>query len=248
MQPLKLTITGADDADSLIWLSDLSSLYPRLEWAILYFPAKEGSPRYPTEAWRQDLLELRANRLPHMRLAMHLCANATYRDILEDVVSDALVRELACYDRIQVNINARGRVFSDQELKRVYTYLQAHTQHLILQYHPDSELAIREYLEENPYLVTAGKVSVLLDASGGRGISPESWPTPLEVQGNRVLTGYAGGLGPDNLRQVAERIAAYPDATNTLWLDMESKVRDRQNRLSIDAVGNVLDILYPTIL
>lgn len=248
MQQLKLTITGADDTDSLLWLSDLSTCFPLLEWAVLYFPAKEGSPRYPTQAWRTDLHKLRSIRHPQMRLAMHLCANSTYRDILEDVVSVELIQELALYDRVQVNINARGRVFSTQELVRVYTYLQAHTRHLILQYHLDSQQAIQEYLEANPYLISAGKVSVLLDASGGRGIEPDYWPAPLEVNGSRVLTGYAGGLGPDNIRQVAKRIAAFPDAANSVWLDMESNVRDNQNRLSVDAVGNVLDILYPTTI
>jgi hypothetical protein len=59
-------------------------------------------------------------------------------------------------------------------------------------------------------------VDWLFDTSGGRGKEPEAIP-PYPGR----LVGYAGGIGPDNVRSVIERIAA----TGPYWIDMESKVR-----------------------
>ena len=62
--------------------------------------------------------------------------------------------------------------------------------------------------------------AILVDASGGRGKSPEEWrrlDTDKQV-------GFAGGLGPDNIVAELRRIRAV--ATGDWWIDMEGKLRN----------------------
>lgn len=59
-------------------------------------------------------------------------------------------------------------------------------------------------------------VEWLFDRSGGKGREPEVWPS---YPGRFV--GFAGGIGPNNVLEVIERI----DANGPYWIDMETKVR-----------------------
>lgn len=236
--PNKVTITGADDATDITDLAALSRGYPRAEWALLYFPEKMGGPRNPSTQWRNRFAESR-RKYPFIQAALHLCGNQIYRDILEDVTLPEFVDELGRYDRVQVNINAREPVFSDDEIEQIYAFVQAHAKHVILQFHISTRSAIHNYLEKHPDLIQDGKVSVLLDASGGRGIAPGRWPSPLRAAGQPVPMGYAGGIGPNNIKEVAKQIAALVPSGAEFWLDMESNVRT-DNQLDIPKVAAVL--------
>jgi hypothetical protein len=59
----------------------------------------------------------------------------------------------------------------------------------------------------------------LFDVSGGAGAVPEKWP-PYPGR----FVGYAGGIGPDNVLQVIDEIAA----SGPYWIDMETKVRTNE--------------------
>lgn len=52
MKPNLISITGADDSVNPQDLLRLSVQHPQAEWAILYFPEKEGDPRNPSAQWR----------------------------------------------------------------------------------------------------------------------------------------------------------------------------------------------------
>lgn len=58
---------------------------------------------------------------------------------------------------------------------------------------------------------------MLFDQSGGHGLEAKSWP----MNPNKKFVGYAGGIGPENVKTVLETIVP----TNEFWIDMESKVR-----------------------
>lgn len=64
-----------------------------------------------------------------------------------------------------------------------------------------------------------GEHQLLVDASGGRGVSPAEWTRPNTTR----AVGFAGGLGPDNLAGELPRIAAV--ARGPWWVDMETKLR-----------------------
>ena len=48
-----VSLTGADDHVAPEALAALSAQYPFVEWAILYFPEKDGTPRNPSAPWRE---------------------------------------------------------------------------------------------------------------------------------------------------------------------------------------------------
>ena len=50
---------------------------------------------------------------------------------------------------------------------------------------------------------------------------PEAWPAPS----NEIASGWAGGLGPDNVLEEAKKIAAKSHAAYPHWIDMETKLR-----------------------
>jgi len=82
----------------------------------------------------------------------------------------------------------------------------------------------------------------LYDHSGGKGRVPRNW-TPLPHP--EVFTGYAGGLGPDNLADQLKRIE---DAVgdSTIWIDLETKVRsDNDQVFDLDKVRRCYDIARP---
>ncbi|GBG14537.1 histidine kinase [Novimethylophilus kurashikiensis] len=243
LPPYRVSITGADDQTDPAQLVALSNVYPNAEWALLYFPEKEGQARNPSTSWRRRFSHLR--KAHPLNTALHICGTRVYRDIIEGVYDEVFEAELALYDRVQVNINARHRVFSDSEIAEVYLYLLQHAGHLILQFHENSRTAIESFLENNPELVRAGRVSVLMDASRGRGVAPAAWPEPLWVADVPVDTGYAGGLGPDNVLECADQVSELCATEHAMyWVDMESNVRTN-NVLDLGKVRLVLDTLHP---
>lgn len=80
-------------------------------------------------------------------------------------------------------------------------------------------------------------VSWLFDQSGGRGIEATWWPS----QHGAAMCGYAGGIGPDNVLDVLAQLNA-----SDFWIDMESSVRDKNNRFSLDRCEAVCQAVYGT--
>lgn len=78
-------------------------------------------------------------------------------------------------------------------------------------------------------------VAWLFDQSGGRGVAPAAWP----AQHPMATCGYAGGIGPGNVLDIIAMI----DATD-FWIDMESGVRDEQDRFSLDKCEQVCKLVY----
>ena len=79
-------------------------------------------------------------------------------------------------------------------------------------------------------------VGVLFDASGGRGIAPKAWP-----KAPARMVGYAGGLNPSN---VAEAVAAINLVSSEYWIDMETGVRDENDRFSLEKCRAVCEAVY----
>ena len=69
------------------------------------------------------------------------------------------------------------------------------------------------------------------------------WPSPhIDIQ-----SGYAGGLGPDNLLAELRRIEKLTDF-RPIWVDMETKIRSSDDRqFDLDKVRACLDIARPFV-
>lgn len=229
MTPFCISITGADDDVSIEELIALSRAYPFVEWGILLFPGKEGTPHNPTAEWRRRLtLQCRKH---NMRCAVHLCGDDTFQALLSHRHENAFFRELQQFDRVQVNINGRERTFGTTEVVDVYRSLWAFDLPLILQCHAGSIDAVGQFLsglaQTSTHLLQ--RVSVLFDTSCGRGKALEAWPSPIRVGDTPIDTGWAGGISAENIDSVLDA-AEVAMRSGTIkarryWLDMQSGVR-----------------------
>lgn len=188
-----MTLTGADYRTDVGALVDLLRAYPGLEIGLLYSATPEARRRYPDRGWLAETANALAGRC-----AIHVCGRIARAQLiageLEDLVAPAA--------RVQVN----GDV-TPEELP----LLAQRVRMLITQFNPRVHDLSRERGVNNHQL--------LVDASGGRGISPSAWHRPNTGK----VVGFAGGLGPHNLEAEASRLAMV--AQTGWWLDMEESLR-----------------------
>ena len=104
------------------------------------------------------------------------------------------------------------------------------THHIIQQKDPGD---VRLFLSA---LRGGGPVSMLLDASGGRGIDGpvEAYPA---THGEKI--GYAGGICPENVAEKLRFLLLHP-LVGDFWIDMESGVRT-DGWFDLDKVEAVLE-------
>lgn len=154
--------------------------------------SEAGSKRYPPWVW----IEENAGKVD--RAALHICGNPARRQLLAGEL------DVGNFQRIQINGDVSLRVIG--QLCHKYPH-----HHIIGQLtHSNRNLV------KSPY----PNFALLVDESGGNGISPAKWEKALTDQ---CAVGYAGGLGPDNLYD--ELVKIHPLTERGWWVDMEGKIR-----------------------
>jgi hypothetical protein len=270
---IALGFCGVDDSIHPHQLAILSYTYPFLEFGILFRPDLEGTPRYASKAWVDKL----CSTVQHMKqvsgrtmkLAAHLCSTRV-NDLLQGK-SDHFLNDLISigFQRVQINATAVNGVDTtnlSNSVPIVWNTIQQYKTQLefIFQkndetkplWEPIEALLLSQYNAEREDTTTTtattttlSNVSMLLDESKGTGLqtSTSSWPPPSVL----YRTGYAGGIGPNNVGEILrdiitlinETIAA--TSTNTassdasiqhvthqqcsFWIDMESSLRSIKN-------------------
>lgn len=188
----RITLTGADERTQIEDLAHLLDDFPEVEIGLLYTATPEGRQRYPSRIWLAQ-----AARALSGRVALHICGRDARRELLGGLLSD-LTRHAP-----RVQVNGRLEVAEVEVLARLVGTL------------------ITQHNAANASLVQAVALNhaLLVDSSGGRGVSPHAWVAPKTDK----VVGFAGGLGPDNIQVEYTRIewVAKPGA----WLDMEGKLR-----------------------
>ena len=219
------TLTGVDGFTSLEDLGVLASEFPFVEFGFLYSPSRQGTPgRYPSVVTLQRIL----GKLPsHIHVALHACGQG----VSDFLVGESVARELgemvkSRSGRVQLNFNySRGQI----DIGELNAFIERFEAPVIIQHnHSNAECVMA---------LTAANRSVLFDESGGRGKSPDQWPRSLPG----ACCGYAGGLGPDNLRQQLPKIQ---DAAGGLpyWIDMESSLRNESDWFDVAKARQCLEI------
>jgi phosphoribosylanthranilate isomerase len=190
-----ITLTGADERTSLPALNKLTSDgRGAVEIGLLYTVEPEGRHRYPSRSWLSKAAAALSGPI-----ALHVCGSAARAQLQAQTLTDLV----AHVQRIQVNGTLASQVV--EQLCELYP------RHIIITQHNaanDSLLQVR-----------AANHAVLVDGSGGRGISPACWQRP---QTNKAV-GFAGGLGPENLKSQLPVIAKA--AEGAWWVDMEQSLR-----------------------
>lgn len=200
---------------------DLGKKYPMAEFAIQAHPSK-FSAHMPRYVWFDTLAH--ASRVNSINLAMHV--NAEWRtEICRGNIPYEIKRMWDLkrdngehvIGRVQVNINGGKnsfRFYADKvaDIIRAYPDIE-----FIFQYTP------RQRQRLNRLNATKVPFSLLFDASGGRGISPDTWRAPV-FENHKM--GYSGGLSPENVADNLAKINMVLPAEYNTWIDAEGKLKD----------------------
>jgi hypothetical protein len=231
---LGVTITGADDQIDPYELYHLSRFYPFIEWGVLFSRKRRGGTRYPSLKWISAIEEIeRRYAVGDFRLSMHLCGE-------EARTAKTWASSFSPgqgWRRVQVNGYEPGdaevswREGRDRLLGARFKWiLQARQE-------PHVPAILQDALDADAH--------VLLDPSGGEGIRIGIWKVPC-AEYPTVRWGFAGGIGPDNVKEVVSSIVEANPKIEDFWIDMESGVRtdDGINKLfkfDLDKVRAVLE-------
>lgn len=227
----RLTITGPDDNTNIDRLLQLSEQFPFLEWAILYSPTREGSNRYPSQAWRTNFED--ACKGTRVQRAMHLCGNAVKTFVLHG--PEATPR--SNYQRVQLNFSALSKNWTPVMLEQMVLQCEraekgdGAPQQIIIQ-------ANRSNKEVLPLFDRLGnKIHVLYDSSGGNGKVIDTFEGPILGK----YCGYAGGITPDNALALYQRITCVND--HSFWMDLETGVRTKNDQWDQHKVNTLVHTL-----
>ncbi len=218
MQPLdRIVLAGPDESvePKLLW--ECSQRYPFVEWGVLYSPTREGLDRYPGQAWREDFMALAQDGT--MRTAIHLCGPAVMGWAQREPATWALAEP---YERVQLNFNSQREQWqATNQLSRLAKASADSGKVCVIQHNRNNTDSV---IEGFARLMTPQTLHVLYDASGGHGTALTTYLPPWTKDNVSYYTGYAGGIGPDNVVHHALSILdLYP--TQQFWLDMESAIR-----------------------
>jgi hypothetical protein len=199
------TFTGADDTVNPEDLAAISKEYPQVEWGILI--GSRTGHRFPSAKWIRSL-----NRLEGLNLSLHICGTQL------DLVSSGLrllgtaVGEGLPFQRCQLNFHGIKQSDIGGALAEAFSLMQPWSPEIIFQLD-----GVNDKLPY-PLLLQGFRCAGLFDLSHGAGVLPDEWlnlPTGFP-------TGFAGGLGPENIAEELPKIAAV--AREGWWIDMETKV------------------------
>lgn len=213
----RVTITGADDTTDPKWMAGVTTLYPFVEWGILLSESQEGTPRFPSTAWIENL-----RQYPELRLSGHLCGKWVRQLMVGNARFQRERQTIAnLFPRMQLNFHGDEHPVDVRALGLVIDrWGKDRKLQIILQMDGVNDWILQQ-------LVATGlDVVPLFDTSGGAGIYPANWPAPYGD-----YSGYAGGLHPDKLvDQMGPIIKAARGSR--IWIDVETHIMDAANHPS----------------
>ena len=211
----KITFTGIDKHTDVNQLCELARDYPKVEFGFLIFDQKREQ-----EETRCDPLILQDYRGAGLSLSLHVCGGLKRR--LTHIGDWSEIRSFmqgyfSLFGRVQLNgcgKNLHWNLTVPPEISEV-----------IIQQPSASNMPFyQKYLDNQAKI--PGNFTVLFDASSGRGQYTETFETA-----NLPYAGYAGGLGPDNVRKAVLALES-DEAVQSYWIDMQTGVRDANDRFS----------------
>jgi hypothetical protein len=257
MKIKSITFTGADDNTDPRAMLELSRAFPLIEWGVLLSSKDAGSGRYPSNAWLRRLESLVADeynryRDAHtFRLAAHLCGD-TMRGFMSGmtfsntdsgawILAHGLTEEAfnIMFQRTQLNFNAKREGFTPEHFEEVLdAWVETMSGTIITQHNPANADVWEHFQKAESKYVPLRAHQVLHDASGGRGKLPATWQKPIAG----VLTGYSGGLALENVIESLEKIETQV-GDGYIWIDMESCLRDENDRFDLDKAGAIAALI-----
>lgn len=206
------TFTGIDKLTDISRVVNMSKEFPFIEWGVLYSPTKcYSSERYPFPEFILKFIETIS--LYNINCSIHFCGNSINNIIKENEYEKELLNLINKLQyRVQLNFNQK---IQNIDLDQLLKVLQQYPNIQFITQHNKSNLTV--YKKFSKHLK---RYSVLFDSSGGRGVEFSKIHMPFKG----LFCGYAGGLGPDNLKSELKLISLAAQ-NNNIWIDMESNIR-----------------------
>jgi len=237
-----VTITGADDSINPSDIVHLSQKYPYVEWGLLLSSnVREGVCRFPSLEWLENLSKAAVPKpfLPPIKFSGHFCGNLVSNFVLGNLPTSEQIPTWLwkMIQRIQINFHGVPHHPKSEFYGKLPRAMKASGKQFIFQadnVNEDLFWGIRNYgVDAVP----------LFDLSHGGGVVPISWPEPFPG----VMCGYAGGLGPRNLKDQIEKISSLV-GDHDIWIDMETNVRSNADRqFDLEKVETCLKIAEPHV-
>ena len=216
----KITCSDMREYNYVDDIIDLGVRYPCAEFAIQAHPSK-FSANMPRYVWFDTLMH--AARDTDVNLAMHV-NNQWRTELCHGHIPYELRRMWdmkrtngkPIIGRVQININGgkgKYRFCADKVAQIICAYPDIE---FIFQYIPAQATRLQK-LDK-----TGAKFSMLFDASGGRGISPDAWQAPVS---KKHKMGYSGGLSPENIADNLAKINLLLPRNYKTWIDAEGKLK-----------------------
>jgi len=232
---------GLDDSVSPNHVGAVLSSYPFVEFGILFRPECEGSPRYASKDHVGRICDVVQAVRVHQKnkanaeavkisLAAHLCGSRVNEVLSGD---GAFISKLQFwgFNRVQINATAVNGVDtsslgSDAVVKNCINIIgKYHKLQFIIQKNEETK-PLWTNLLLNRMTSEGGRklknMSMLLDESKGSGEVSRAYPPPPADYD----LGYAGGIGPENISEVLEKVSEAAGGRTT-WIDMESSLRTK---------------------
>ena len=226
MFPSLISFVGVDaktDLDALLEIQDLDLLpedlnEPIIEWGVLVSPQRAGKQnRYPSIDFAKEFIF--NGKFETIAKSIHLCGGAV-DDYLYRPESD--IGFLANYSKARLQLNFAMDKYDPVELREIILdKLLVERHEIILQYNKSKKKFVDDLIlklkERNAILPN---LSILYDGSGGFGRTIEKFEPPV----GEYFTGYAGGLNPDNVKDIITNINSVVGEYD-YYIDMESGIR-----------------------
>jgi len=212
INPFRITFSGVDDTITPEALASFQVDYPEidLEWGVLLSKKRAGTARYPSLDWLEKVARYTIffKDKFKLNLAGHLQGQWLQEVINGEFMFPSLWKKL--FRRMQLNFH--GQTLNDNFPNN-------------LKLRPlnwDMDCNIFQVVNGDDRLVhKARKLGInvypLYDSSCGNGKVPDFW-----IKGYFDVNGFAGGLGPDNIKEEWFKIVDAADGKD-FWIDCETQ-------------------------
>lgn len=194
---------------------------PNAEIAVQCHSSKM-SAGMPRNVWFEQLLKTAYNS-EGINLAIHInaewadsiCRNGAIPETILNWIKLEYSYDNPLIQRIQLNMpKATAENIDAEKLAKIIHCFK--NQEFILQYNEKTKNAVEKLHK------TGAKFSLLFDASGGNGISPEQWQKPIY---KTHPMGYSGGISPYNVMKNLDLIDRVVPKNTKIWIDAEGKLK-----------------------
>lgn len=215
-----ITCSDPREHNSIESIIDLAHM-PRAEIAVQCHPSKMSAGQ-PRNTWFNELLYT-ANQVPCVNLAIHInnewandiCAKGRIPKIILNWMQIEKCYNRPLIKRIQLNMpKSTAKNINAKALAQIIHDFP--NNEFILQYNNSTKDAVEKLHQ------TGAKFSLLFDASGGNGKSPESWHAPIY---ETHPMGYSGGMSPTNVMRNLKTINALVPENRWAWIDAEGRLK-----------------------